>query len=497
MIRQFIGHSAVYAIGTLFSQGLAVVLFPLYTRIFSPEDYGIIDLVTVATILLSVILTLEISQSLGRHYADSKTIEERRAYASTTLWFTFFVYSGVVLIAFIFAEPIGWFLFSKHNTEDIVRAATISLWASGILYILQQQLRWQLMPGRFVIVGMVTAFTSAAVTVVFLVVLNTGVIGIFLGQFAGFSTAGALALWWSRSIYLLHVDTKRLREMLLFSLPLVPSSVGFILATYIDRLAIKKFLSLSDVGLYGAGFRVASVVGIALLGFQSAITPLVLKHYRDKHARWHMAQMFRYFVTGGLILVLALSIFAPELLALLAPRNYRSGASVVPLLVPATILFGMYVFAPGLIIRKRTRLYGAIGVGAGVLNVSLAFSLVPLFGILGAGFASLVSGAMMFGAFMFVSQRLYYVPHNWSRLAMATVLTMPIVIGCAVGDWYDAYPTATVAMIAIKLLLTLTGTLAVCLTLIRRDELNTVRSLLHSRFFRSRSAALASNAHRN
>ena len=76
----------------------------------------------------------------------------------------------------------------------------------------------------------------------------------------------------------------------------------------------------------------------------------------------------------------------------------------------------MYIFTPGMALAKKTGLILIINLVAVTLNFILNFLLIPKFGIVGASFATLCSGAILFILNMISSQRFYFVPHEWSKL---------------------------------------------------------------------------------
>ena len=89
---------------------------------------------------------------------------------------------------------------------------------------------------------------------------------------------------------------ERLKEMLLFSAPLVPSGIAVFVSHYIDRLMINRFLSLGDLGVYGIGFRLSSIVGLVMVGFQSALTPLIYTNYHLSDTPKQIEAIFRAFL---------------------------------------------------------------------------------------------------------------------------------------------------------------------------------------------------------
>jgi O-antigen/teichoic acid export membrane protein len=210
--------------------------------------------------------------------------------------------------------------------------------------------------------------------------------------------------------------------MLRFSIPLVPSGIGVLVTLYIDRVAIRTLMTIADVGLFGIGYRIASITGLLMVGFQVALTPLIYANYRDPRMPDELATIFRAFVGFAVLIVLGLALFAREILVIVATPTFYPAAAVVPLLAPALLLSSMYVFAPGLAIAKRTGPIAAIHITSALLNTALNLTLIPLLGITGAALATLLSAVFAFGAYMVLSQRHYPVAHDWTRLALAATV---------------------------------------------------------------------------
>ena len=210
-----------------------------------------------------------------------------------------------------------------------------------------------------------------------------------LRQLIGTIAGATLALWLSRYLYRLTFDRAALGAMLRFSIPLVPSGIGVLVTLYIDRVAIRTLMTIADVGLFGIGYRIASITGLLMVGFQVALTPLIYANYRDPRMPDELATIFRAFVGFAVLIILGLGpLFAREILVIVATPTFYPAAAVVPLLAPALLLSSMYVFAPGLAIAKRTGPIAAIHISSALLNTALNLTLIPLLGISGAALAT-------------------------------------------------------------------------------------------------------------
>jgi O-antigen/teichoic acid export membrane protein len=412
-----------------------------------------------------VTIALEVSQGLGRYFLETHDPEERRTLASTALVFTVSNYSVAAVVALLFAKPLAAVLLGHGVRTSLMTVAIVGLWSSGILYLTQYLLQIQLRPAAFGVVTIVTTLFGLGTSAVLVLGFRVGVLGALIGQPIGAVAGAVVAFWLTRALYRFRFDVGRLKRMLGYSVPLIPGSVGVFLNAYADRLAIRSRLNVAEVGVYGAGYRLALIVSLLLLGLQGAVSPLVLSRHAEDETRIELARLFRLFCAMALAVVLLMSLFAPELLHILTRPAYYRGATVVPFVVAASFLAGMYVFAPGLNIVKRTRLLGLVAGLTGAVNLGLAFGLVGPLGIRGPALAFLVACAAGFVALMVLSQHVYPVPHDWRRLLPRAIAVGGLVaIAAAVlGE------TVSIGYVLIKLALAAVG-LVVIAGLLDRAE---------------------------
>jgi O-antigen/teichoic acid export membrane protein len=426
MLKAFIRDTAIYSIPSIFSRGLAIILIPLYTRVLTPADYGSFDLFFVFATLVSLTVALEVAQGVARYYSDEKDAERRVLYASSAFWFTIFCYTVFLGTSFIYSNELSRLVMGQGDLESSFQVGVIYIFINGAFYLIQNQFRWEFRSVHYAIVSTITTVVTALLSIILTYGVAWGLKGLLLGMVGG-ALAGCLyGLWYLRHSFRFRFQWARLKEMLIFSAPLVPSGIAVFVGLYIDRLMINHYSTLDDVGIFGMGFRVASIVGVVIVGFQVSLTPLIYSHYRDPATPPQLARIFRIFVSFALLMFLVVSLFAKEILMVLTVPAYYDAASIVVFLVPAILLSNMYIFAPGTAIEKKTHLILWINVAGAVFNVFLNALLIPSFGIHGAAAAKLLSYSLVFGAYMWYSQKLYHVPHNWRLLAKATLLVAVI-----------------------------------------------------------------------
>lgn len=478
MLRDVVRDTAIYGAASVVVRGLSLLLLPFYTRVLSAEQYGLVDLATIATTLVVLTVALEISQGVARMFHEAADHDGQAAYASTALWFSIGAYGFFVLVALPLAPQIAAIAFESEGLADLARIVIIGAAISGVFNLLLAQLRWRLQPMAYGAGSLIFAVVSIGATIVLVLGAGLGVAGVVLGQLTGAAAGGVFCFSVARDLYRFRFDAARLREMLRFSLPLVPSSIGVFVTLYIDRIAIKELMTVADVGLFAIGYRVASMVSLLALAVQMAVTPLVYAQHRDPGTPAALGRVFAAFVGFALLVAVALALFAREIVMVVSTPDFYGGAAVVPLLAPALLLSAMYVFAPGLGIAKRSGTQALITLAGAALNTVLNFLMIPVWGIVGAAGATLISAALVFAAYMTASQRLYFVPHAWARLAAATAAVAAIgLVGLVLP-----LPSGLALLVKLGLVLLAIGVVVQMRLIDLRDVSAALRRLRESRF---------------
>lgn len=473
MLRRFFKDGVVYGLAGLFARSVSIITLPLYTRILSPTDFGVIDLTLLFTVFCGVIIPFGISSGVARFFPDEATQDGKVLIASSGLWFISMTHLVFVLAALSFAEPLMVLTLGSAKWSQAYYLGLVMIVTGGFFYYFQNLLRWRLEPKRYVFCSLVSTFVTVGVALLAIFVARLGVAGIFIGQICGNVIGAALAWGMSRDLFRFRFSKPSLMAMLWFAVPLLPVLVGEFVTNYIDRMSIRTLLSLEDLGRYGIGFRLASLVGLIMIGFSSSLTPLVYANYQKHETRAEIARIFRFFLLIALPAVLFLALFSKEMLWVFTGPAYYSAWIVMPILAPGLLLISMFNFAPGIDIAKKTKVSAMIQVATALLSVALNFLLIPWFGIAGSALATLLSGIFSFSAYMAYSQRYYSVPHQWGRLATAVgIVTLVGSIGIAFTMLQDFTLTTTL----VKAMAGLLAVLGIARILLSSEEIDFART---------------------
>jgi O-antigen/teichoic acid export membrane protein len=204
--------------------------------------------------------------------------------------------------------------------------------------------------------------------------------------------------------------------------------------------------------------------------------PLFYANYQAKDTPAKIAAVFRVFVLFALCIFIVLSVFAKEILRIFTTPGYYGASLIIPFLIPAVLLSGMYIFAPGLGLAKKTKHIALINISIAIANTSLNFILIPFIGISGAAMATLFSNLGGFALYIILGNKYYRIDFEWRIIWLAIVITIVIV---ALGGNISFLSNSLHYLL--KAILVILNICIIGNLLIKRKELNQVAFLVRSK----------------
>lgn len=423
MIRSFFRHSIIYTISGLLTRGVPIILLPFYTRILSTREFGYWEYISSLGGLLLVLLPLEITQGMARFYSEASTEKDRINYSYSTLIFTIFGYSIFSIIVIFYSNFFSNFFFDGFGGRTTLLLCLVLYLVNGVVYSTQNILRWSMNVRGVAIMSLIIAVISILISVLFLI-LNYGLNGLIIASIFSGLFGLLYTFFMTKEIKMGDFEWAKVKQMLKFSLPLVPSSLGVVLALYVDRLLVKSMLDVESMAYYSLAYRLSTLVIFVTIGFQGALTPLVYKNYKRSEARNEIANLFRICSAIALLFCVSICLFIKEIINIFFINSYESIFNLVPFLVLSALIWQMYVFAPGLNIAKKTKLVAIINLSVAIFNLILNYFFILYFGLIGSAVATLIAAIFSFCINMYYSQKFYYIEHNWRKLIIGFMISL-------------------------------------------------------------------------
>ena len=421
-------HSAIYGLGGLVSRILAVLLLPLYTRYLSPSDYGKVETLIALTTVIGIALRMGIHSAFFRFYFDSSEPAARRRVVRTSFWFTMAMATAGLIGGLVLAGPISDVLFGSSDDSELVMAAFVGLWAGMNYEQLTSLFRVEERSVAFVSASLANIFMTIGATLLLVVALDKGPIGVIVGNFIGTLVVYVVLVGYRREQLGLEFDRGLLREMNRFGVPLVPTALFLWVTNFSDRLFLVRLADTTEVGLYSVGVRIASAMVLLLTAFRLAWPAFAYSIDDDREARRTYAFVLTYVVLVTTWVATGLALLSPWIVDWIAAPAFAESSRVVgPLAFAAVAFAGYIVVAIGVGRAKRTQFNWVVTGAAAAVNIALNLLLIPPYGMMGAAIATVAAYSTMFVGMIWWSQQIYPVPYQWRRVVTAAAAGIVLV----------------------------------------------------------------------
>jgi len=472
-------QTLVYGLSGVALQLVGVFTLPIFARVFTPAEFGTLELGTVLLAIGLAIADMGLASAVQRSYYDytNKQSAERRTVIATALLTTTIAGALVAIVLLISRDPVASLLFGHAREASLVAVVALAVPVVNTATFLREALRLEFRAWHYVASSILASFVAGGLGVLAVVVFDMNVRGVFVGLIAGNLLSAVYAGTVLRSDIDRQFSPAELRIMFKYGLPLIAVGVGAWALTLVDRIMLSRLGSLAGVGEYAVANRVANVLLLGVTGFALAFGPYIFSIYSEDREleRVVRAQTLRYVTIGLAAAGLVLSLFAREIIAVVAPA-FDSAYKAVGLLCLALVAYGMSTVAmAGISYVRRTELLAIITVAAAGLNISLNFALIPPFGMVGAAVANLAAYALLTALYYVVAQKLYPTPYELRKLLI--VLTLATSLG--VIGLIPIEPLAMAILVKVLAILTFVGLLRV-LHVVMPEEIGRLRELLGS-----------------
>ncbi len=431
-LKQLAGESAVYGLARTSTKLVAVFLVPLYTRVFTPEDFGIIALIEVLIGLVGMFAVLGLDGAAARWYYDSDEVDDRRATIGSWFWCELAAGAAMAAGLVVFAPGVSALLCGSPEYSGLIRLSAVALPLATAGRVLGSWLRYQRRPWATIAFTTAASLATIALIVLFVLVGRQGLTGLYVAKLIAAILSTAVSVVVLRSwIAAGAFSWDRLRRMLRYGLPMVPAAVGLWVMMSADRFVLRIYCPTGEIGLYAIATMVASVVALAGAAFTQAWGPFAFSIQNQNGAPQVYARVLDFYSFLGCILCTAIALFAPLLLRLLTTEAYYAAASCVALLAFGYFFDGArYIAALGTSLAKNSVPNAlSIGIGAAV-NMGLNFLLIPSFGRDGAAVATMAAYACSVVYLFAASQRNYRIPYRWRAAVICPAFSWAIVGIC-------------------------------------------------------------------
>jgi len=423
--RRLFKDIAIYGTGDIILKATAFITMPIYTRIFTPEQYGVWSFVITVTGLFNTILILGGDSAYSRFFFEAKTLNEKQIVTST--WFFFLaLWSGsVVLLCLPFVSFLSVWSFETKQHGILFLLCLLAAPVGLINTMCGQAIRNQFRARLFTFLSIVSTVLGIGCSLYGAVILDMGIAGVLGGTLLAALIMFPIRLWTARSMVRRVFSVDVLRKLLAFGVPLVPASLAYWVFASSDRVVLGKLSTLDELGLYAVANGATATLGIFHGAFGLAWSPHAVRMYEEQPeaAPVFFGQVMTYILVGFGVLCVGIAVFAHELLVILStPAFYPAALAIGPLALGFVAYASTQITASGISLKKKTKYIAIYSWIAALLNLGLNILFVPRWGMMAASWATALSYIFLTLAYGITSQRLWPIYYEKNRIFRAASL---------------------------------------------------------------------------
>lgn len=384
-------NTIILAIGRVSSQLIGFLLLPLYTYYLNPSEYGFVDLAVVYISLLAPALTLQLEMASFRYLVDARSNEKERtrvisnivhlAIPLTLPWIVIFAVAGL-----LFHIPHIWFIL----------LAGIAMLCANITLQMARGLGANKQFAAASIIGGILTLVGAAVFIVWLGMRADGM----LLSLAVANGASAGYLLFKQKLYRYmqrgQYDKKLQREIMGYSIPLVPNGVAWWVINASDRTIITLMINTAANGIYAVSTKYSSILqslfGIFNMSWTESASLHINSPDRDKFFSQVANVSLRLFGSLALGLIAAI----PFIFRFMVDGKFHEAYLYIPILV-ISAFFNVIVgnYSAIYVAKKKTKQVMNTSIMSAIVNIVLTVALVPFFGLYAAAAATAIAFLVM------------------------------------------------------------------------------------------------------
>lgn len=387
-----IKNTIIVTMGKICTQLISFFLLPLYTALLTTDEYGVVDLLNTIISLLVPIIVLQLDQGVFRYLIDcrGKDDEQNKLITSTA----YFVLAQICIYCLLF------FVFSPFLHNEYKYFLLYNLIASLLVTVLMQISRGMGDNFTYSIGSFIAGSLAIILNVLFIVQFNMGANGMLL---ASLISNAVCALYFFSKLGIFKRINKKLydfdilKDMLHYSIPLVPNTVSWWIVSASNRVIISFFLNLSANGIFSAANKFSGIIttiyGIFNLTWTESASLNIHSTDRDKFFSKIFDSVLRIFGS------ICLNVFTlmPIVFPIMLNENYIDAYDQIPILMIAT-LFNIFVSFYGSIYvaNKLTKEIAKTSIMSAVINLSFNCIFIHFLGLFAASLATAISYLLIF-----------------------------------------------------------------------------------------------------
>ncbi len=418
--------SFLYMLPLAVNNLIPFLTLPIFTRILTREDYGVLALAQVYAVFVSGLANFGMILSYERNYFQYRgSRRDTSALLFSSLAFVLFNIAVAGLVTFLWRDRLAAWIIGSAEHGDILFWALLNNCAMNLVVYYQTSLRNAQQVFPYLGFTVAISLLNLCLSLFLVAYLKIGVIGLVYAQLAA---NGAVFLVLSHrfiSSLSLSLSWPIFIESLKISYPLTPRIFLGALSQQFDKYLIGLLATLGGVGVYRIGQQVASLVFSYMTQLEHVFVPGTYRRMFEQKTEGKEA-VGRYltpFFYVSMAVAFLVCLFSEEVISILTPPAFHDAIDIVTVL---SLYYGFLFFGKitgtQLIFVKKTHITSLLSLAAIAINIALNIPFILTWGAVGAAWGTMISGVFSCAVSFAVAQRYYGVRWEYEKIVPVLAL---------------------------------------------------------------------------
>lgn len=394
--------TVAYTFASLFSKGIAFITIPIFTRIMTTEQIGIVNIYNSWFSLIYVFSTLSLTSG-GYQVALKKFEKHRNEYVSSVVTITSLTAAVISFITLLFCNQLEDIIGLPKN---IIVLMCVGLLVSPAMDFWLAKERYEYKYKSATLVTVLGALLGTAVSVCIVYKINNSAVARLFSNFIiiyGIDLVILLAIM-AKGRCFFNKDYWRFSLQL--GLPMIAYSISAQVLNVSDRLMINHYIGESAVGIYGTLYSISTISLILWNALNASFVPFL--HKNIEHDRHKIQQYSTMLLLLYAMFAILLTYFSPEIVRVFATAEYYEAIYIMPPIAAGISMMAISnMYSNLLLYYQKTSVIMTASISAALINVILNALCIPHYGYMAAAYTTTIAYivlACIQGVYVFITR---------------------------------------------------------------------------------------------
>ncbi len=425
-IKNTIKQSAIYGLSRISLKFVSFIITPVISIYFSVSEYGVLDRFERFWQIIFAISLFGMETALLRWYTLTESKEEKKSLIFSILVYLAVLNLVLIIFGYLFSGSLSVVIFDDPKFSNIIILTFLIACFEALMVVPLSLLRAENKPGKYLLITITSTVIALLMQLYFLIYTNNKLEGIFISKFIAPALTFFVLLPFLLKRITLKINFTHLKEIIAFTFPLMLTGVVSTLLNSVNRFILGFIGKPEDVGLFSLASNISGILTFVLISpFQLAFNAIFWQKLKDSNA----ARFFTKSVTYSFLLyvwgALVISLLIPYIIKLYIPTKpaYWESQKLVSILSMSLVFYGMLTISyMSYHHAKRNDLIFYFQCGALVLNILLNYLFIPVWGMFGAAFSTLISFYLLIFFMYYFSGKFYFIKYESLKLYIIFIL---------------------------------------------------------------------------